>query len=158
MHARVQNPHFAIRGSAPTTLIPEASVNKNFLMATIAGGITLFVLGFLIYGVLLADFFANDAINPEPVMWAVTLGQLLSAAFLAIILGWKGVANAKEGFQAGAIIGAVMGLAFGLMMYGTMVGMHTIATLIGDTVVSLVVYGAGGAVIAMVLNRGAAEA
>ncbi len=90
--------------------------------------------------VLLADFFANDAINPEPIIWAVTLGQFLSAALLTIILGWKGVANAKEGFQAGAIIGAVMGLAFGLMMYGTMVGMHTIATLLGDTVVSLVVY------------------
>lgn len=133
-------------------------MNKNFLMATIAGGVTLFVLGYLIYAVLLADFFANDAINPEPVMWAVTLGQFLSAAFLAIILVWKGVANAKEGFQAGAIIGAVMGLAYGLMMYGTMVGMHTIATLLGDTVVSLVVYGVGGAVIAMVLNRGAAEA
>ncbi len=133
-------------------------MNKNFLMATIAGGVTLFVLGYLIYAVLLADFFANDAINPEPIMWAVTLGQFLSAALLTIILGWKGVANAKEGFHAGAIIGAVIGLAFGLMMYGTMVGMHTIATLLGDTVVSLVVYGVGGAVIAMVLNRGAAEA
>lgn len=133
-------------------------MNKNFLMATIAGGVTLFVLGFLIYGVLLADFFANDAISPEPIMWAVTLGQLLSAAFLTIILGWKGVASAKEGFQAGAVIGAVMGLAFGLMMYGTMVGMHTMATLIGDTVVSLVVYGIAGAVIATALNRGGAEA
>ncbi len=133
-------------------------MNKNFVMATIAGAVTLFVLGFLIYVVLLADFFANDAINPEPIMWAVTLGQLLSAAFLTIILGWKGVANAKEGFQAGATIGVVMGLAFGLMMYGTMVGMHTMATLIGDTVVSLVTYGIGGAVIATVLNRGSAEA
>ena len=133
-------------------------MNKNFLMATIAGGVTLFVLSFLIYAVLLADFFANDAINPEPIMWAVTLGQFLSAAFLTIILGWKGVTNAKEGFQAGAIIGAVMGLAFGLMMYGAMVGMHTITTLLGDTVVSLVVYGIGGAVIALVLNRGSAEA
>ena len=133
-------------------------MNKNFLMATIAGGVTLFVLGYLIYAVLLADFFANDAINPEPIMWAVTLGQLLSAAFLTIILGWKGVANAKEGFQAGATIGVVMGLAYGLMMYGTMVGMHTIATLLGDTVISLVIYGIGGAVIATVLNRGSAEA
>ncbi len=133
-------------------------MNKNFLMATIAGGVTLFVLGFLVYGVLLADFFANDAINPEPIMWAVTLGQLLSAAFLAIVLGWKGVASAKEGFGAGATIGAVMGLAFGLMMYGTMVGMHTMATLLGDTVVSAVVYGVAGAVIAMALNRGTAAA
>ncbi len=133
-------------------------MNKNFLTATIAGGVTLFVLGFLIYGLLLADFFANDAVSEQPIMWAVTLGQLLSAAFLTIILGWKGVGSAKEGFQAGAIIGAVMGLAYGLMMYGTMEGMHTIATLIGDTVVSLVVYGIGGAVIATVLSRGRAEA
>ena len=52
--------------------------------------------------VLPPDFFANDAINPEPIMWAVTVGQSLSGAFLTITLGWKGVANAKEGFQAGA--------------------------------------------------------
>ena len=158
LHALEQAPHFATFRGTRRTLTKETSVNKNFVMATIAGGITLFVLNFLTYGVLLADFFANDAINPEPIMWAVTLGQILSAAFLVIILGWKGVENAKEGFQAGAIVGAVMGLGFGLMMYGTMVGMHTITTLIGDTVVSLVVYGVGGAVIAMVLGRGGAAA
>lgn len=133
-------------------------MNKNFLTATIAGGVTLFVLGFLIYGVLLADFFANDAVSAEPIWWAVTLGQLLSAAFLAVILGWKGVATGKEGFHAGAVVGALMGLAFGLMMYGTMDNVHTMATLIGDTVVSLVMYGTAGAVIATVLNRGGAEA
>ena len=124
------------------------------LMATIAGGVTLGVLSALIYGVLLADFFANDAASAEPIMWAVTLGQLLSAAFLTIILGRKGVRSAKEGFQAGAIIGAVMGLAFGLMTYGTLDNVHTIPTLLGDTVVSLVVYGTGCAVIATILNRG----
>ncbi len=133
-------------------------MNQNVVMATVAGGITLFILGGLIYGLLLADFFANDAVSDQPIWWAVTLGQLLSAAFLTVILGWKGVSSAQEGFQAGAIIGALAGLAFALMMYGTTDGMHTIATVIADTVITLVVYGIGGAVIATVLNRGAVEA
>ena len=99
-------------------------MNKNALMATVAGGITLFILGGLIYGLLLADFFASDAVSDQPIWWAVTLGQLLSAAFLTVVLDWKGVSSAQEGFQAGAIIGALTGLAFALMMYGTTDGMH----------------------------------
>ncbi len=31
-------------------------------------------------------------------MWTVVLGQLLPSAFLVVLLGWKGVGNAKEGF------------------------------------------------------------
>ncbi len=133
-------------------------MNKNVLMATVAGGITLFMLGGLIYGLLLADLFANDAVSDEPIWWAVTLGQLLSAAFLTVVLRWKGVSSAKEGFRAGAMIGALTGLAFALMTYGTMDDVHTIATVIVDTVVTVVVYGIGGAVIATVLNRGGVEA
>ena len=41
-------------------------MNKNFLMATIAGGITLWVLGFVIYGVLLADFSPTTRSTPSP--------------------------------------------------------------------------------------------
>ena len=132
-------------------------MNKSFFMATVAGGATLGILSAVIYGVLLADFFAAT-ISAEPIMWAVTLGQLLSAAFLTIILGWKGVGSAKDGFQAGAIIGIVMGLANGLMTYGRRDNVETIATLIGEAVVTLFVYGIGCAVIAIVLNRGRAAA
>ena len=51
-----------------------------------------------------------------------------------------------------------MGLAYVMMMHGTMENAHTITSLIGDTVVSLVVYGIGCAVIATVVSRGRAEA
>ncbi len=75
------------------------------------------LLDFLVHVLLLPDFSDSGAISLEPIMWAVILGQLLSAAFLVIVLGWKGIGSAKEGFQARATVGAMMSLAFGLSMY-----------------------------------------
>ena len=62
-------------------------MNKNFLMATVAGGITLLVLAGLLYG-LLADFFANDVERAVPVLWALILGELVYAAVLTVV--WVG--------------------------------------------------------------------
>ncbi len=41
-------------------------MNKNFLIATVVGAVTLFVVGGVFYGVL-ADFFANDVSKAAPI-------------------------------------------------------------------------------------------
>ncbi len=41
-------------------------MSKNFLTATLAGGVPLFALHFLVYVLPLPDFFDNGAISPEP--------------------------------------------------------------------------------------------
>ena len=128
-------------------------MNKNFLMATVAGGVTLLVLAGLLYG-FLADFFANDIDRAVPILWALILGELVYAAVLTVALGWKGVANGKEGFQAGATIGALMGLSMALMGYATMEDVQTIATVVGHTLIAVVTSGVAGALIATLLNRG----
>ena len=133
-------------------------MNKNFLTATLAAGATLFVLGFVIYGVLLANFFDNEAMRAEPAMGPMVLGHLFLGAFVALILGWRGVDNARDGFKAGAVAGCLMSLAVALTRMGTVDGVFTTATVIGDAVVSLVTYGITGAVVAAVMNRGGAEA
>ena len=63
-----------------------------------------------------------------PILWALTLGELVYAAVLTVVLRWKGVANGKEGFQAGATIGALLGVAMALLGYATMDNAQTIAT------------------------------
>ena len=133
-------------------------MNKNFLVATLAAGTTLFVLGFVIYGLLLASFFDNEALRAEPAMGPLVLGHLFLGAFVALILGWRGVENAKDGFKAGATVGFLMSVAVALTMMGTMDNMYTATTVIGDAVVSLVMYGIAGAVVAAVVNRGSAQA
>ncbi|MDE2875922.1 MAG: hypothetical protein OXU69_00285 [Gemmatimonadota bacterium] len=128
-------------------------MNKNFLLATLVAGATLFVLGFVIYGLVLADFFDNSAMRSEPAMGPLVLGHLFLGAFVVLILGWRGVENAADGFKAGATAGVLMSLAVTLTMMGTMDNTFTTPTVIGDAAVSLVTYGITGAVVAAVLNR-----
>ncbi len=128
-------------------------MNRDFLLATVAGAITLFVVGGVFYG-LLEDFFANEVSRAMPVWWALGLGELLYAAVLTLVLSWRGVVSGWEGFQAGAVFGALLGLGMALMGYATMDDVQTLATVGGHTLIGVVNNGSAGALIAVVLNRG----
>ena len=125
----------------------------RFLLATVAGAVTLFVVGGVFYR-FLEDFFANDVSRAIPIWWALGLGELLHAAVLTIVLSWKGVVTGWEGFQAGAVFGALLGLGMALMGYATMDNVQTLATVCGHTLIGVVTNGTAGALIAVVLNRG----
>lgn len=129
-------------------------MNQKCILATVAGGVTLFVLGFVIYGVLLADFFANDAMSEAPAYWAVAAGQLAGGALLALVLSWRAAGGPVEAFKAGAGVGLLFSLSMGLTMFGTTEGMYTVTTVVGDAVVSVVMYGIAGMVVAKILHDG----
>lgn len=128
-------------------------MTRDFLLATVAGAVTLFVVGGVFYG-FLEDFFANEVSREMPVWWALGLGELLYAAVLTLVLSWRGVVSGWEGFQTGAVFGALLGLGMALMGYATMDDVQTLATVGGHTLIGVVNNGAAGALIAVVLNRG----
>ena len=129
-------------------------MNKKCILATLAGGVALFVLGFVFYGMLLAEFFANDAVSESPNYMAVAGGQLAGGALLALVLSWRAAEGPGDAFKAGAGVGVLYSLSMSLTAFGTMEGMHTMATVAGDAVVMLVMYGIGGMVVAKVLHDG----
>ncbi|MDX1666120.1 MAG: hypothetical protein R3350_02775, partial [Saprospiraceae bacterium] len=88
---------------------------KQFLLGTLIGGAAALLLGFLIYGTLLLDFFmANrgpitgiDKENLE--WWAMIVGHLGIGALLTYIYGSLANINTfSGGFRAGALIGLFM--------------------------------------------------
>ncbi len=129
-------------------------MNKKCILATLAGFVALFVLGFVLYGVLLADFFANDAMSAAPNYLAIAGGQLAAAGLLALVLSWRAAEGPGDAFKAGAGVGVLYSLSFGLTMFGTTEGMFTATTVVGDAVVSVVMFGIAGMVIAKVLHDG----
>ena len=129
-------------------------MTRSFLLATGAGAVTLFVVDGVFYG-FLEDFFANEVARATPVWWALGLGEFLYAAVLTLVLSWRGVVSGWEGFQAGAVFGALLGLGMALMGYATMNDVQTLATVGGHTLIGVVNNGTAGALIAVVLNRGA---
>src|SRR5450755_2674946 len=101
---------------------------KKFLIGTLVGGITYFILGYLIYGMALSGFFTQHSVAPsgsmkamsEIVWWALILGNLALAALLTYIFLKLGNVNSfGSGAGIGASIGFFMGLGMDLIRYAT---------------------------------------
>lgn len=134
---------------------------KKRIVATLAGFVVFFFMGWLLYGMLLMDFFMSNAGSAtgvyrgddEMVWWALVLGNLLQAYLLVYIFGkWGSINTFGSGLQAGAVIGLILGLAVDLTLYGTSNISNLTATLV-DPLVLAVMMGATGGVIGLVLGK-----
>ena len=135
---------------------------KKFALATLAGGVTLFVLGYVFYEILLGEFFAANGgsatgvMRDQPIFWAVALGEMGAGALLAIVLGWAGSIGAGGGFKTAAIVGFLVAFAINFIIYGVMNTTNLTAVMV-DIPLSAVRYGIAGAVIGILMSRGGSE-
>ena len=90
-------------------------------------------------------------------MWSLILGQVMLAAFLVMVVGWRGDSSALAGLKTGALVGLILGLGNELTFYGVANISNLTATLVGP-VVYMIQLGVGGAVIGAVLGMGSAPA
>jgi hypothetical protein len=132
---------------------------QKFALATVAGGVTVFVLGFVFYGWLLMGFFeansgtATGAMKETPMWLHLVLGQLVFAALLTTVIGkWAGVSGAGDGFKIGAAFGLLLAVSMNLTFLGVM-NVSTPTGAIVDVIVSTINTGITGAVIGTVLGR-----
>ena len=137
------------------------NINK-FLLGTLVGGIVYFFLGYLVYGVAMADFFKNHSMSPAGTMkpmsdiiwWALILGNLASGALLTFIFLKLGNVNSfSKGASMGAAIGFFTGLGMDLIRYATENGLNRRATLV-DVLLGVVMTAITGGIIAVVLGMG----
>ncbi len=128
-------------------------MSTNSLLAALAGGVTLFVMGFIFYVLLLADFFTVAVVKEPPGFLYIVLGELVWGLLLAWVFARARITTVRDGAMAGAWFGFLAALAVGLIMYGA----TTVADLqyyLVDALVYAVRYAAAGAVIGLVLGRG----
>jgi len=132
---------------------------KRFVLATLAGGIAVFLVGSLIYGVLTVSFFeanqgsAVGVMRPTPDFVHLFLGQLVFGALLTVVIGkWAGQSDAGAGLRIGAVLGALLGFAMDLTMFGVTNIQNITATLV-DPFFVMIQLGIGGAVVGAVLGK-----
>lgn len=95
-------------------------MNMKILRGTVFGGIAFFLLGWLIYGILLMDFSmanTNQCMNRpmgDMVWWAIIVSNLLSALLLTLVLKWSGAKGIMDGLKTGAIFGFLLSLSIDL--------------------------------------------
>ena len=134
---------------------------KNFFLGGIVGGIVYFLLGYLFYGVLLKQYFADhpgtvtgiDRTMEQFQWWALGLGNLLLGFLLAYVFSKSGISSMSSGLVTGAVIGFLMHSSYDLIMYSTTNAMskHALMAGVGTfTVMSAIT----GAIVAAVMGMG----
>lgn len=94
--------------------------NKRWLQASVAVAVVMFILEFIIHGVLLQDIYRQTAsvwrpeAELESMMWMMWLGYLIFAPFFTLIYA-KGYEPRKKGLEQGFRYGVYMAMAMAPM-------------------------------------------
>lgn len=130
---------------------------KKFLAGTIVGGIVLYVVGYLIFSMAFASFYAANVgtatgvDRPAEIMWAVVLGNLGYAALICYAMGAR-ASGLGGGAKVGAIVGFLMWFAVDFTLYGVL-NVSNLTRTIVDPLLEIVHGAIGGAVIGLVVAR-----
>lgn len=133
---------------------------QKFIIGTLTGGVLYFFLGFVVYALLLEDFYAahtgsaTGVMKTEMEFWPLLLGNFSQAALLTyVFLKWANIKNFGEGLTGGATIGFLMTLGFNMISYDT-TNISDLTASITDVFVYTTITGIVGGVIGAVLGMG----
>ncbi|MBK6860261.1 MAG: hypothetical protein IPG95_08280 [Saprospiraceae bacterium] len=136
-------------------------MNTKTLISGLLGGVCYFLLGWLIYGVLLKDAMNSSMGSATGVMrgeadmllWAIAIGNIATGLGMAYILGnWAGVTSWAGGAKAAATVGALFAIGYDLIMYATS-NMMELNGIFMDVPISIFMSASAGAVIGWWLGR-----
>jgi hypothetical protein len=135
-------------------------MNMRILVATVAGGVTLFLLGWLVYGVLLSDFMKTNMVQypglmkePMPDMVPLVLANLVLAALFAFVFDyWASIRTFMSGLIGGVVLMFLISLYFDLSALSFMNLMKGITPVIVDVVAATSIGAITGGVVGLVLG------
>lgn len=129
---------------------------KKFFIGTLVGGILSFLLGWLIYGVLLMKYMRSNAgeighvtDRAEPIMLYLVVGNLFYGAFITYVLLKANVKSVVGGFITGAVLGFLITAAVDCMMYA-LTRVTSKHAMLADVIAATIMVGIIGAAVALV--------
>ncbi|MEW6701166.1 MAG: hypothetical protein AB1298_00460 [Bacteroidota bacterium] len=135
---------------------------KKILLGGIAGTVAYFLLNWLVYGILIADFMAKYS-NPSVMrsqeemmnyIWAMVISNCASGFLIAFILGWSNKMNAMEGAKIAGIVGLLFALAVDFAFYALSTLYLSVIGIVGDVIAWTIMSAIVGAMIGWVMGRG----
>ena len=133
---------------------------QKILFAGITGGIIYLLLGWLLYGNLLAAFMKSNSGTAtgverlEPVFWALIIGNLLMGILLAyIFIRLSDISTVGSGIMAGGTIGLLISAGFDFVIYGT-TNLESLKGVCVDVAIFTVISAIAGAGVAWIAGMG----
>lgn len=125
--------------------------------AAFASATVTFLLSWLVFGILLINFYNTNAthyaglMKDRPEMWAIIIANICYGFMLAFILNLAGIKSPVKGFTTGFLIILLGNAGFDLMYYAT-INMYGLNVLVVDILTNAIIGGLSGAVSALVLG------
>jgi uncharacterized membrane protein len=131
---------------------------QKFAVATLAGTVSFFVLGFLIYGLALSSFMSAHmmpaTMRDSPDWVHLVLGNAASGMLLTVAIGvWAKTGGMSAGLRIGAQLGFLMAASFDLTMFATSRIMTDFVAIPVDVLASTVMTAVAGAVVGMTIGQ-----
>lgn len=131
---------------------------NKILVGGVAGGIVFFLLGWLIYGIILMNYMAAN--TNQCIMktmehwswWAKILSILCWGFLLALIFDWSKTSGWMAGARMGAIFALLSSLAIDLSYYSMSTMFSNMMVLIVDVLATILMLTIGGAIIAWAMG------
>ena len=136
-------------------------MNKRVLFAALAGAVTNFLLGWVIYGMMLMDYMKANSIQypglmkePPNLLLIFLSGLFWAWAYAYIFDRWAGIKDFKSGMMAGIMITIPFCLSVDLQMSALMNQYTSYMPMIADVLASTVMGSIMGGVVGLILGMG----
>ena len=139
-------------------------MNSKMIIAALVGAIVTFMLGYVVWGLLLGDYYAANTVQypglniDPPRLWAMFISNLAGCFLLSWIFTTTGVNNFAAGFQRAAFIFFLLSVLNDMMWYSLMNFFSNYSIIAIDIVVTTLLWAIVGGVISTVLGRSAVPA
>jgi len=134
-------------------------ITQRLLLGTVVGAVVFTLLGYLAYGIVFADFFANNGgsatgVQRDPFDFvSLVAGQVVFGALLTMILIWASAANVMQGVKVAFVTGLLFFLAIDLTMYATTNIQNLTASLVDPVIGGFLFAFAGAAIMAVTKGK-----
>ena len=129
---------------------------KRLAIGTVVGGIAMFVVGYLIWNILLdywnGAFDAAGVAREAQLLWVNALSHVPAAALITLAIERGGSSTMGGGVKIGAIVGFLVWSSVDLAFYANTT-IFDITAICVDSLLASVHFAIGGGVIAAVLGR-----
>ena len=139
---------------------------KKLILAAIAGSVIQFLLGWLIYGILLANFMDSQTTHYDGLIKDMNTGSFMILVYLAglamsfllafIFQRWAKFESILKGLTGGMILGFFIALSYDLNSF-SMMNLISVNAMIVDVIAYAVIIGIVGAIIAWILGYGSKD-
>ena len=131
-------------------------MNKQTLLGTLAGGIAFFLLGWVIYGMLLMTYMSENSNSgiwrseSDMIWWALIASNFLWAYLISLVCDWSNTNGFAGGMQKGLLLGLVSALGMDIGLYANTTFYSSLTPVIVDVIAISIMSGIVGGIIGMI--------